>query len=63
VAKKISDYINIKEASDLLGVTPGTVKNWEKAGKLNVYRNTANNYRMYLKEELEAFLAEIIGDK
>ena len=61
--KKISDYIGIKEASDILGVTQNTLRNWERDRKISVVRNPFNKYRLYDKEELEQFLADIaIGE-
>lgn len=43
--------INIKEASDLLGVSKKTLRRWEKLGKLKTYR-TPGNHRRYIKEDL-----------
>ena len=52
MADKISDYIKISEAALLIGVTTNTLRNWEKAGIIKVYRWPQNNYRLYKKEEL-----------
>lgn len=43
--------ISIKEASELLGVSERTLRNWEKKGKIKPYR-TLGNHRRYNKEEL-----------
>ena len=56
---KINEFINIKEAAEILGVTPHTLRKWEKDGKIKVYRNPMNKFRMYKKEELEQFLQDI----
>ncbi len=40
-------YITIKKAAKLLHVTPLTLRNWDKRGKLRAYRHPANNYRVY----------------
>lgn len=56
MAKK---YLTIKEASALIGVTPLTLRNWDKAGKLKAYRNPINKYRIYKSEEIELFLRKI----
>lgn len=56
---KINEYLNIKEAANLLGVSPATLRSWEKAGKLRAHRNPINNYRMYKKEDLEKLLKDI----
>ena len=56
---KISDYLKIKDAAKFLGVTPNTLRNWEKEKKIVVYRNIANSYRLYKKEDLESILNNI----
>ncbi|MEK7642941.1 MAG: MerR family DNA-binding transcriptional regulator [Patescibacteria group bacterium] len=49
-------YITIKEASEMLGVTPLTLRNWDKKGKLVAYRHPLNNYRVYKPEDIHAVL-------
>lgn len=50
------NFIQIKEASELLGVTKLTLRNWDKAKKLNSYRHPINNYRIYKKEDIDDFI-------
>jgi excisionase family DNA binding protein len=57
--QKITDYLTIQEAADFLGITPSTLRNWEKEKKVAVYRLPQNNYRLYKKEDLEALLSNI----
>jgi len=45
--------ILIKEAAKMLGVTPLTLRNWDKSGKLPAYRHPMNNYRGYKLEDVE----------
>ena len=52
-------YLTIKEAAELLGVTPLTLRNWDRAGKLSASRNPINNYRVYRKEDIDGLLGEI----
>ena len=52
-------YLTVKQVSKILGITPLTVRNWDKAGKLKAYRNPLNNYRLYLVEDIEAVLRKI----
>lgn len=54
--KKLNEYLQIKEASQFLGVTENTLRNWERDKKLNVYRNPLNKYRLYAKDDLEQLL-------
>ena len=56
VSKK---YLTIKEVAKILGVTPLTLRNWDRKGKLKAYRNPINNYRVYKPEEIELFLRKI----
>jgi len=55
----IKRYLTIKEVAKLLGVTPLTLRNWDKVGKLKAYRNPINNYRVYKPEEIELFIRRI----
>lgn len=41
------NLITVKEAAQLLGVTPLTLRNWDKNGKLKALRHPLNNYRVY----------------
>ena len=56
-------YLTIKEVAKILGVTPLTLRNWDKASKLKAYRNPINNYRVYKPEEIELFLRKIESNK
>ena len=51
--------ISIKEASSMLGVTPLTLRNWDKSGKLVPLRHPINNYRVYKRQDIENLIAEI----
>ncbi len=53
------NFIQIKEASELLGVTKLTLRNWDKAKKLISYRHPINNYRIYKKEDIDKFIQGI----
>ncbi len=54
-----NQYITIKEAGKMLGVTPLTLRNWDKNGKLKAYRHPMNNYRVYKVADIEKVLAGI----
>lgn len=56
-------YINIKKAAKILHVTPLTLRNWDKTGKLKAYRNPVNGYRTYRLDQLEAFLRQLEGSR
>ena len=52
-------YITIKKASGMLGVTPLTLRNWDKKGLLTAYRNPMNNYRVYRMDQIEVILRKM----
>lgn len=52
-------YLSIKQAAAIIGVTPLTLRNWDKKGVLRPYRNPVNNYRYYRVDQIEAFLREM----
>ena len=52
-------YVRVQEAAEILGVVPNTVRKWGAAGKIPEYRHPANGYRLYKRDELEAFLRQI----
>lgn len=54
-----NQYITIKQASTILGVSPLTLRNWDKNGKLKAHRHPMNNYRVYKIEDLEGVINEI----
>lgn len=56
---QVKRYLTVKEVADLLGVTPLTLRNWDKSGKLKAYRNPINNYRIYKPMEIELLIRKI----
>ncbi len=55
----LQDYLSIKDAATFLGVSPGTLRNWGRAGKIATHRNPLNGYRLYMRRELESILKTI----
>ncbi len=55
----LRDYLMIKEAAAFIGVSPNTLRNWERDGKLPTHRHPFNRYRLYKKADLEALLMRI----
>jgi hypothetical protein len=54
--ESLENYVRVGEAASIFGVTPKTLRNWDRAGKLQARRHPVNGYRIYLREELEALL-------
>jgi MerR family copper efflux transcriptional regulator len=56
--QKLDGYLRIKEAAAYLGVSPNTLRNWGRAGKITEHRHPVNNYRLYQKTDLNRLLRE-----
>lgn len=56
---RLSEYVKVAEAAEILGVSQGTVRAWAEAGKIPMHKNPANGYRLFKREDLERFLAVI----
>jgi len=54
-------YFTIKEAAEILGVSPLTLRNWDKSGKFPARRHPMNNYRVYKLSTLEKVIEDIEG--
>jgi len=52
-------YYTIKETAQIFGVTPLTLRNWDKSGKFRALRNPINNYRLYRADQIEMLLRKI----
>jgi DNA (cytosine-5)-methyltransferase 1 len=53
------NFLTIKRASELLEVTPLTLRNWDRNGKLSARRHPMSNYRIYLREDIERLVHDI----
>lgn len=54
-----SHQVSLADAARLLGVSKATLRNWDRAGKLNATRHPINGYRLYDLEELRKLQAQI----
>lgn len=62
--RKIPDKsLTVGEAAAQLGVTPATLRNWDRSGKLKPHRHPINGYRIYANAEIEALKNAIRGQK
>ena len=46
-------YFTINKFAKIVGVTPQTLRNWDKAGKLTPHHTAENGYRYYSDEQLK----------
>lgn len=51
--------MTVGEASDYLGVSPTSLRRWDRAGTLKARRHPVSRYRLYLKVDLDKFLGEL----
>jgi excisionase family DNA binding protein len=56
---KPDDFLRVKEAATLLGVSPNTIRSWGCDGKIPEYRHPINRFRLYKRAELENVLRGI----
>ena len=56
---KLRDYLRISEAADYLGVSPNTLRNWERAGKIAAHRHPVNRYRLFRQQDLDSLLRQV----
>lgn len=61
--KIMKEYLTIRETANLVGVSPQTLRNWEKCGELVPYRNPINNYRMYKVIQIENFIEDMRNER
>jgi MerR family transcriptional regulator, copper efflux regulator len=57
----LRSYMTVKAAAAFLGVSPKTLRYWDRTEKLKPVRHPLNRYRLYRREDLEAFLRKLIG--
>lgn len=52
----MENFITIKNAAGILGVSKMTLRNWDKSGKLIALRHPLNNYRVYRISDIEKII-------
>lgn len=55
---KLSEYVKVAEAAEILGVSHNTLRAWAEDGRVPMYRNPANGWRLFRRSDLEAFLRQ-----
>lgn len=58
VMAKISEFMTVSEAAAYIGASATSLRRWDCAGTLRARRHKVNRYRLYLKADLDKFLAE-----
>ena len=57
------EYLLVKQAAELLGVSANTVRAWAATGRIQEYRHPVNNYRLFKKSEVDELLDQIENPK
>jgi len=57
--RNLAAYLTISKAARFLGVSPATLRNWDRTGKLKATRHPINGYRLYSTEQLCTLMAEL----
>ena len=47
------EYMTVKDAAEMLGISPNTLRSWGASGAIVEYRHPVNNYRLYKRIDLE----------
>jgi len=53
------DFLQIRDAARMLGVTEKTLRNWDRAGHLRAHRHPINGYRLYHISDLHGLLGRL----
>lgn len=52
------DYLQVSDAAEYIGVSPQTLRRWDRDGRLTAVRRPGSGYRYYLRAHLEPFRLE-----
>lgn len=56
MAEKLGEYLTIRQAAEFLAVSPNTLRNWGREGKVEMHRHPVNGYRLFRREDLQSLL-------
>ena len=59
--KTFQEYLTVKQAAKVLGVSPITLRRWGNTGRLESRRHPINGYRLYDRKALGRLLEKING--
>jgi len=52
----LKDLLSIGEAAEVIGVSQATLRRWDRSGKFKAIKHPISNFRLYRREDLQAFL-------
>jgi len=59
MSKNLRDFLTVGRAAKILGVSPSTLRNWDRTGKLKAVKQPINRYRLYREADLKRFLRKL----
>ncbi|MBI4370134.1 MAG: MerR family DNA-binding transcriptional regulator [Elusimicrobia bacterium] len=59
--KTLREYVTVKKAAEILGVSSLTLRRWDNKGKLISQRHPINRYRLYDRKKLVQLLKNVNG--
>lgn len=57
--ESMEEFVRVKEAAEILGVAPNTIRSWGGDGRIPEYRHPVNNYRLFRRGDLEELIAKV----
>lgn len=54
----LREFLQVAEAAEYIGVSPQTLRRWDRSGRLVAVRRPENGYRYYRRSDLEPFRLE-----
>lgn len=61
--ENLAAYLTIRDAAQFLGVSANTLRSWGSTGKISMYRNPLNHYRLFKRSDLERVLKLVAKSK
>lgn len=54
----MNKYLTLSETAELTGKSKGTLRRWDREGKLPAYREPVSNYRIYNQKQVESLFGD-----
>ena len=58
-SRQVQEYLPVSRVANVLGVSPSTLRNWDRGDKLKAGEHPTNGYRHYRRADLERMLRQI----
>ena len=61
--EKLDEFLTVSQAAAFIGVSPSTLRNWDRTGKVKAIRHPVNGYRLYRRVELRRIMDRLRQDR